>query len=373
MAIGIRVLVADDVRTNRLFLKGLLEREGFLVVEACDGAEALARINAKEVDLALLDVMMPVMDGFAACREIRKTLSASEFPVLFITAKAEDVDLCEGFLVGGNDYITKPVNPTILRARLGAQVQLLSAHRALAETYSRLARKKRMETIGVFSAAIAHNFNNILGTVIGSSELIQLCSEEDSEVFRAAELVIAAGRRGADLIDGLVSFTKPLPSRAKTSAIQVVESVVSFVKSVAPSAIDISFIVDGAERELAIPAEDLGSVVLELLKNSISAVDRGGKICVTLSAAGPESRAARHARITVEDNGCGIDPRIRDHVFEPFYSTKNVDSSGTMSLDGSGLGLSTTFQIVTAAGGTIEVIKSDSSGTVIEVVLPLAT
>ncbi len=114
-----KILFADDDPEIREVLHLLLVGEGYEVVEASDGAEALEKMD-DSVDLVILDVMMPGMSGYAACAEMRKT---SSVPVLFLTAKSQDSDKTMGFSSGGDDYLVKPFSYTELVSRVKAMLR----------------------------------------------------------------------------------------------------------------------------------------------------------------------------------------------------------------------------------------------------------
>ena len=112
-----RVLVVDD---EKLLVKGIkfnLENDGYEVLTGSDGAEALEIVSREQVDLIILDLMMPRMDGLEACRRIRET---SDVPIIMLTAKADDMDKLMGFEHGADDYLTKPFNILELKARVRA-------------------------------------------------------------------------------------------------------------------------------------------------------------------------------------------------------------------------------------------------------------
>lgn len=114
----IKILVVDDESRMRKLVKDFLEREGFEVLEAGDGMEAMEIFyEEKEIALIILDVMMPKMDGFEVCREIRQT---SQVPIIMLTAKGDERDELQGFQLGVDEYITKPFSPKILVARVEA-------------------------------------------------------------------------------------------------------------------------------------------------------------------------------------------------------------------------------------------------------------
>lgn len=114
----IKILVVDDESRMRKLVRGFLEREGFEVLEAGDGVEAMDLFyEEKEVALVILDVMMPKMDGWQTLREIRQT---SQVPVIMLTARSEERDELQGFKLGVDEYISKPFSPKILVARVEA-------------------------------------------------------------------------------------------------------------------------------------------------------------------------------------------------------------------------------------------------------------
>lgn len=110
------MLVEDEPRIRKLISDYLL-REGFDIVEASNGKEALDIFNTMNLDLIILDVMMPILDGFSVCKEIRKI---STVPIIILTAKAEEEDELLGYDIGSDDYVTKPFSPKILVAKVKA-------------------------------------------------------------------------------------------------------------------------------------------------------------------------------------------------------------------------------------------------------------
>ena len=115
---NIKILVVDDEERMRRLVKDFLAKKGYAVIEASNGREALDLFyKDNSIDLVILDVMMPVMDGWATLREIRET---SKIPIIMLTAKAEEHDELLGFELGVDEYITKPFSPKILVARVEA-------------------------------------------------------------------------------------------------------------------------------------------------------------------------------------------------------------------------------------------------------------
>lgn len=114
----IKILIVDDESRMRKLIHDFLEREGYQILEAADGIEAMDLFYAnKDIDLIILDVMMPRMDGWQVCREVRQY---SKVPIVMLTARAEEQSELKGFELGVDEYVAKPFSPKILVARVGA-------------------------------------------------------------------------------------------------------------------------------------------------------------------------------------------------------------------------------------------------------------
>ncbi|MGR8920551.1 MAG: PP2C family protein-serine/threonine phosphatase [Gammaproteobacteria bacterium] len=137
-AIGGRILVVDDNEMNRDLLVRRLGRRAFDVDAVEDGAAALAAVDAERYDLVLLDIMMPGIDGYEVLEQIRRTRSASELPVIMVTAKDESADIVRALKLGANDYITKPIDFAVAVARVNTHIVLSHSQRALRAAHARM-------------------------------------------------------------------------------------------------------------------------------------------------------------------------------------------------------------------------------------------
>ncbi|WP_195575886.1 response regulator transcription factor [Paenibacillus sp. 1001270B_150601_E10] len=108
------ILIVEDEHILREIMKDYLLEEGYAVLEANDGKQALSLFNEHEVDLIILDIMLPELDGWSVCKRIRK---ASNIPIIMLTARSDEDDMLLGFELGADDYVTKPYSPPILMAR----------------------------------------------------------------------------------------------------------------------------------------------------------------------------------------------------------------------------------------------------------------
>ena len=126
----VRILVVDDDKNTRLFLRAVLEEAGYTVVTACDGEEALTVMDREHVDLVVLDIMMPRLDGYEFTRLLRE--AQNNLPILMVSAKQLPADKHKGFLVGTDDYITKPIDDEEMLYRIKAllrRARIANEHR----------------------------------------------------------------------------------------------------------------------------------------------------------------------------------------------------------------------------------------------------
>jgi DNA-binding response OmpR family regulator len=118
-----RVLVVDDDEDSRRLLAHLLERKGYSVVLADGGPAAISTLEKTEVDVVVLDVMMPIMDGFAVCRELKKSPGTASVPVILLTARDDMETRATGMKLGVSDFLAKPVNKEELYVRIRTQLE----------------------------------------------------------------------------------------------------------------------------------------------------------------------------------------------------------------------------------------------------------
>ncbi len=125
------ILAVDDEPVSLKLLLAFLERHGYTVVVATGGEDALARVKEAQPDLILLDIMMPVLDGYETCRAIKAQAETAEIPVIFVTALTNLSDKVKGFEVGGVDYVTKPFQHEEVLARINTHINLANLRKEL--------------------------------------------------------------------------------------------------------------------------------------------------------------------------------------------------------------------------------------------------
>lgn len=135
-----KILVVDDTEANRKLLAWMLEDDGHEVIEAVDGQEAVSLFKETEPDLVLMDVMMPVMDGFEATQAIKEYLGGTHVPIIFLTALSDDASLTKCLSIGGDDFLSKPINEQVLQAKIKAHSRIKDLTEQLKQQNKELTR-----------------------------------------------------------------------------------------------------------------------------------------------------------------------------------------------------------------------------------------
>jgi diguanylate cyclase (GGDEF)-like protein len=246
------ILVVDDSPTIRAALKSLLERMGHTVVEADDGKEALEMYRRNRPGLVLIDVVMPVMDGYEAAQHMRETSAEEWVPIIFLSSKEADQDLNRAIEAGGDDYLVKPVSFVVLNAKIRALQRLESMRAKQLEMSRDLATANReLENLsrqdGLTGIANRRYFDSYLLTEVrrGAREKapvsLILSDVDHFKAFndcyghqagddclrRVATALSLSGRRPADLAAryGGEEFAMVLPGTALEGAVDVAKAV----------------------------------------------------------------------------------------------------------------------------------------------------
>jgi len=213
-----RILVVDDTPTNVRLLADLLSINGFAVLTAASGREGLARAAADSPDLILLDIMMPDLDGFTVCEQLKTNAALQDVPVIFLTALYETLDKVRAFSVGGVDYLTKPFEPRELLARVRTHLALRQARRELEVQNNRLreeieAHRRSRAILHCLEDEIrtGHDLKEIIGRSPGLTRLLDqlaLVAATDSTV-----LVLGETGTGKELVARAIHDRSPRRDR----------------------------------------------------------------------------------------------------------------------------------------------------------------
>ena len=354
-----KILVVDDQLINVQLLKRKLEREGITVISAYSGREALDAVAADKPDLILLDVMMPEMDGIEVCTRLQSREDTRSIPVIFITARNSKEGKIEGLAVGAVDYITKPIDLDETLARVQTQLRFVAINREMVDLQRRLAEARRAATVGAVTQGIAHNLNNLLGVVIGYLDLIKSGADKPDSVRRNAEAVERAVQRIVSIIKQLSSMV--VKTRMPTERFKLAELLDGAIRrfeqeNSASGAVTLENALEGLEIDSHV--EVFESAISALLANAWEAYGNlpASERHIVLRTGMKESSDTPTVEMHIEDRGRGIDPAVRDQMFEPFISTKHTV--------GVGMGLTVARHALRNMGGDLTLHDLPDGGTV---------
>ena len=361
------ILVVDDQPINVQLLKRKLEREGIRVVTAYNGLEALDLVSREKPDLILLDVMMPDMDGIEVCQRLQGNEDTRSIPVIFITARTSKEGKIEGLGVGAVDYITKPIDLDETYARVQTHLRYVAVNREMIDLQRRLVEARRAATIGAVTQGIAHNLNNLLGVVIGYLDLLKAYYDKPEQVKKNTQHVEEAIQRIVAIIKQLSQLvTKSRPPLEKVKLQQLLESSVTRFKqdnqANASVTIENSLADQLIETNTEVFEDVMGKVLMNAWESYGNLPEASRPIWIRTELV--EKRAEGNAvRFKIEDQGPGVGLEIRDHVFEPFISSK--------STVGVGMGLTVARHALRSLGGEVTLTDRSGGGTCTVLIHPI--
>jgi signal transduction histidine kinase len=355
------VLLVDDVEANLVVLEALLGGMDCQLVRASTGNEALRQLLKREFAVILLDVQMPEMDGFEVARYARDNPSTREIPIIFLTAMhSSDENLLRGYGTGAVDFLTKPINPEVLRAKVRVFLDLYLGKRRLTEEID--AHKKTLaelelanHALRAFTSAASHDLREPLRAVDGFMQALfeDFGSTLAPQALDYLDRSRRASQRMVALLDALLSYAR-------------------LQKPVAWITVDCSQTAEQVKADLGARIKDAGATVeigplptirgdsariyqlfLNLIGNAIKFRRPGVPPQVRVSA---EAKGAETV-FCVADNGIGIASEHQALVFEAFRKLHN-----RTQYEGSGLGLTICQQIVEQHGGTLWVESAPGEG-----------
>jgi two-component system, NtrC family, sensor kinase len=388
------IMIVDDQRTSLMLLERGLVRLGYHVITSESGMEALDRADDANIDIFLLDVQMPGMNGFDTARALHAKEKYSETPILFMTG-AEDVQQrLAGFEAGGVDYILKPVHTVEVAKRVGIHLEVFRRRKEL-ERYAnemetlakdrakQLAHADRLAMLGTLAGGVAHEINNPLSFISGNvQEMRKIWPKVDEALSRYIDT-------GPDDVEEIGYMREDMPEILEgihngiTRIAKIVSGLKTFVREKgadwAPFPVRQSYdsavlIARGALHEVQVipefeedlpnvhgDAQQLEQVLVNLCVNAAHAMEGQPNQKIWVRGKVDDDFVV----ITVEDSGKGIPEDVLESIWNPFFTTKEVGK-------GTGLGLSICQNIIEEHGGTISAGNVPGGGAVFTIRLPQA-
>jgi two-component system, sensor histidine kinase and response regulator len=354
-----RILVVDDQRESVRLLQMRLQVEGFECVTAADGPAALDLMFRQPIDLVILDVVMPKMDGYEVCRRIKADERTRDIPVLFLTAKLEIEAKVRGLEAGGHDYLSKPVDQLELLARTRAALRVkqlqdqLKNQLQLQDQINRLHQRMLSEhwekTLGQLAASLAHEINNPLTAALGNVQVLTMDPTLEPALKDRLGIVDLSLQRVGQKLRSLLLITQTNSDPQTVSVAEMVEDLLTLLNfQLVMDKVSVRTTLDHSCMWRGV-AGDLACGILYVLNNAIEAMAGRSGAILTISVEGGQDGLV----VRIGDNGTGIPIEIQPMIFEPFFTTK----SGLHH----GVGLYLAKEIVTKAGGRI-LFESEAQG-----------
>ena len=362
-----KILIVDDTPENIDILGNVL-KPYYRRVVALNGVKALeiAR-SASPPDLILLDIMMPEMDGYEVCRRLKMDGICDDIPVIFVTAKTGVEDEAMGFELGAVDYITKPISPPIVLARVRTHLELRRARQILQNQNRELLEAARLRDD--VDNIMRHDLKGPLTSIIGMPQLIKLTMEPGQEIRQAVDSIEESGYMMLNMINlsldlfkmerGTYAF-KPQPTDLKKLFTKIIKDQESFVRY---KKLSFAFTINGRgadeSDEFTVMAEELlaYSLFSNLVKNAVEAAPEETSIDISLSEESGFGRA-------VLANKGAVPLEIRERFFEKYVTAGKRG--------GTGLGAYSARLMAVTMQGDINLESSDELGAEITVRLPAA-
>ena len=369
------LLIVDDDPVIRSLMRDTLEDEGFTVVEAENGVEA-SEYCAKNVPaLLVVDAVMPVMDGFELCRELRRQTRTAQVPILMATGLDDPDSIARAYEVGATDFIGKPLNWLMLTQRIYYVLRAAAAFDELRENQARLiAAKEAAETANKakseFLANMSHELRTPLNAIIGFASIMEgaIRGPIGEPYVNDAKIIADSGRHLLAIINDILDIAK-----AEAQTLDLLEDLVDIGETVRFSATIVSDMATGNDVTCSYKVDDglpvfwgdakkLRQVLINLVSNAIKFTPEGGSVTLTAQRT-TDGGAAIH----VADTGIGIAPENMAVALAPFGQ---VDGSLARKYDGVGLGLPLSKKLVEMHGGSLDIASVLGKGTTVTVRLP---
>jgi signal transduction histidine kinase len=392
-----RILIIDDEEEVRFSLQTLLERRGYATRTADNGKAALEILCKDKFDLVVLDIKMPGIGGISVLEKIRQSegeevTAEARMPIIILTGFADEGTAIKAMRLKADDYILKPfdVDQFIYVIEKCLRVKMLEKERLsynkkleqmveertrnLEKAQSQIIQSAKMTAVGQLGAGVAHELNNPLGGVLGYAQLIietfkqsQNDPEKLGQCKAYAEFIEREALRCKKIVENLLNFSRK-PKSEKLDC-QGVNEALQETLSVCGNQLKLKQIkvivnIDPDLRDVMCIKNQVQQVFANLILNAQQAMEEGGTLKIKAFNVVEREQTVNKIKIQFIDQGKGIAKENLKKIFDPFFTTKTTTN-------GTGLGLSVSYQIIRAHDGTIEVESEEGKGTTFSIVLPV--
>ncbi len=359
-----KVLIVDDVADNVKLLAYDLSDEGYDVLTAYSGQQALQVARAKHPDVILLDIMMPEMDGIEVCRHLKADHDLRSTPVIMVSAKGDEEDIIAGLDAGAQDYVAKPFSFPIVAARVRSAVRIKTDHDTIAEMNIKLDEAKQQaefasQSKSEFLANMSHEIRTPMTAILGFAETLLEPDLVESDRFSAIHTIRSNGEYLLGIIGDILDLSKVeagkmTVERIACSPCKLVAEVASLMR-VRAKAKGLPFEIDyvgSLPETIRTDPTRLRQILINLIGNAIKFTETGGVRLITHLV---DNGGEPLIQFDVVDTGIGMTDEQVAGLFQPF---SQADSSTTRRFGGTGLGLTISKRFAELLDGDITVVDS---------------
>lgn len=354
----LKILIVDDVPDNINLISELLKSEYQL--KAATNGELALKICASEKapDLVLLDIMMPNMDGFEVCRRLKSNSATQHIAIIFLTAMDQSQDVVKGLELGAVDYVTKPIQPTVLKARVKTHSKVIKAQKQMREQVDTLMEMAQLKE--KFERITQNDLKYPLQEISGSLNLLLDKHKDPHRVKQSATAIKCNLSKMSQMVDNMLSIGKIEEGNYQLNPVsldvsKLVHDVISAHNmSYSTKSLDIQ---NDIPRSILIDGEELLTISLlsNLFKNAIEAAPRGSAIRLTVE------KEAQFQTIMIRNVG-SIPEEIYDTFFDKYVTSGKKNAAG--------IGTYAAKLMTEVQNGKINFISDDNKTSTLKVSLP---
>ena len=373
-----RILFVDDEPAVLSSLQRMVRAHAIQAeTEGVDSANAaLKRVARGDIDIMVIDVRMPGMDGIELLTRLKANVATQQIPVIMLTGDSDSAVRNVAIELGAVEFVNKPADPEELAARLRNVARLKAYQDQLVEQNNELARQvvqaQKMEIAGILASQAAHDLNNILASILGNTELAMF-KTDDQELQQRLEKIVDAAQHARHLLIQILDLgRRTSDASTQTDPGAVIDQCLGMLGVTVPRGITINWTNPHLSLRVRVEPTAFYQIVMNLAINAAQAMGDSGRMTIELTEAELRREdvvehdgvsAGQFMVLRLSDTGCGIDSDTVARIFEPFFTTKGLKQ-------GSGIGLSVVHRIVTDHGGFIKVSSVPGEGTTFTIALP---
>lgn len=365
----VRILQVEDSELDAELVLAELDNDG-ITYEVClvdDEARFLAALKEFRPHIVLSDLSMPGFSGQRALELLRR--KDEDLPFIFVSATLGEEAAVQALRNGATDYILKQ-NPARLASAVRRALNEAEARRGSRRAELELIRAQRFESLAMLAGGLSHDLRNLLQPLLLAGDSLQ-DYQDDPRLARLGKLVRDCGKRGLDMVHSMLSFARGARRAEQVQLGALFSAFGLLIQGSVPRTVSMELDLDDPELTFEGNHTELQQCLLNLCLNAVQAMPEGGHLRIETSRMelpadfflpDEQARPGLYLRISVIDSGPGMSENVLEHLFEPFYTTKET---------GTGLGLLSCKRIIDGHGGVMRVDSGTGRGSRFDLYIPL--